>query len=82
MVQLEGLGKLKKSMTVSGLEPATFQLVAHHLNHLCYHVPHIFGYALKNIKQIPVLHKSLSTAEKSSSNLGSCYEEVLLYHRL
>jgi hypothetical protein len=37
-LQLEGLGKLKKS-TSSRLEPATFQLVAQYLNKLHYHVP-------------------------------------------
>jgi hypothetical protein len=28
IVQLEGLGQLKNAMTSSGIEPATFQLVA------------------------------------------------------
>jgi hypothetical protein len=37
IVQLEGLGKLKKS-TSSGLEPTTFQLVAQCLNKLNYRV--------------------------------------------
>jgi hypothetical protein len=35
IVRLEGLGKLKKS-TSSGLDPATFRLVAECLNQLCY----------------------------------------------
>jgi hypothetical protein len=38
IVQLEGLGKLKKSTSL-GLEPATFQLVAWCLNQLWYHMP-------------------------------------------
>jgi hypothetical protein len=37
MVRLEGLGKLKK-FTSSGLEPATFRLVAQCLNQLRYRV--------------------------------------------
>jgi hypothetical protein len=37
MVQLEGLAQLKNPMT-SGIEPATFQLVAQCLNQLCYRV--------------------------------------------
>jgi hypothetical protein len=39
MVRLEGLGQLKKKSTSSGLEPATFQLVAKCLNELRYRVP-------------------------------------------
>jgi hypothetical protein len=37
-VQLEGLGKLKKS-TSSGLEPSTFRLVEQCLNQLRYRIP-------------------------------------------
>jgi hypothetical protein len=37
-MQLEGLGQLEKS-TSSGLEPATFRLVAYCLNQLHYRVP-------------------------------------------
>jgi hypothetical protein len=37
-VRLEGLGKLEKS-TSSGLDPATFRLVAECLNQLRYRVP-------------------------------------------
>jgi hypothetical protein len=38
---LEGLGKLKKkkSNDLSGIEPATFQLIAYFLKQLRYHVP-------------------------------------------
>jgi hypothetical protein len=32
MVRLEGLGQLKNPMTSSGVDPATFQLVAECLN--------------------------------------------------
>jgi hypothetical protein len=38
IVQLEGLGKLKNPMTSSGIEPATFRLVAECLNQLRYRV--------------------------------------------
>jgi hypothetical protein len=40
-VRLEGLGKLKKS-TSSGLDPATFRLVAYDLNQLRYRVPRLY----------------------------------------
>jgi hypothetical protein len=43
-VRLEGFGKLKKS-TSSGLEPATFELVAYYLNQLSYRVPQRIGNA-------------------------------------
>jgi hypothetical protein len=38
IVQLEGLGQLKNLMTSSGIEPATFRLVAQSLNQLYYGV--------------------------------------------
>jgi hypothetical protein len=38
-VQLEGLGQLKNPVTASGIEPATFLLVAYRLNQLLYGVP-------------------------------------------
>jgi hypothetical protein len=38
-VRLEGLVQLKNSMASSGIEPATFQLVAECLNKLRYRVP-------------------------------------------
>jgi hypothetical protein len=39
IVQLEGLGQLKKSVTSLGIKPTTFQLVAYCLNQLCYRIP-------------------------------------------
>jgi hypothetical protein len=41
IVGLERLGKLKNPMPSSGIEPATFRLVAQCLNQLCYRVPPI-----------------------------------------
>jgi hypothetical protein len=41
-VRLEGLGKLKKKSTLSGLDPATFRLVANCLNQLRYLMPQEF----------------------------------------
>jgi hypothetical protein len=38
--RLEGIDQLKIPITSSGIEPATFRLVAECLNHLCYRVPH------------------------------------------
>jgi hypothetical protein len=38
IVRLEGLDEVKNSITSSGIEPATFRLVAWCLNHLCYSV--------------------------------------------
>jgi hypothetical protein len=37
-VWVEGLGQMKNPMTSSGIEPATFQLVAQRLNQLHYRV--------------------------------------------
>jgi hypothetical protein len=38
-VRLEGLGQVKNPMTSSGIEPATFRLVAYYLIQLLYRVP-------------------------------------------
>jgi hypothetical protein len=38
-VRLKGLGQLKNPMTSSGIEPATFRLIAYCLNQLRYGVP-------------------------------------------
>jgi hypothetical protein len=38
IVRLEGLGELKNRMTSSGIEPATFRLVAWCLNQLYYYI--------------------------------------------
>jgi hypothetical protein len=40
MVWQEGLGKLRNSITLSGLEPTTFQLVAERFNQLRHLVLH------------------------------------------
>jgi hypothetical protein len=42
IVQPEGLCQLKIPMTPSGIEPATFWLVAQCLNQLRHCVPHMF----------------------------------------
>jgi hypothetical protein len=49
-VLLEGLGKLKKFKTSSGIEPATFWLVAYCVNHLRYPVFHIKTYVILRIE--------------------------------
>jgi hypothetical protein len=47
-VWLEGLGQLKYSMTSSGIEPATFRLIAYCLNQLRYYVPQKKNDLVKN----------------------------------
>jgi hypothetical protein len=47
-VRLEGLAKLKNPVTSSGIEPATFRLVAQCLNLLRYRVPSIITNPLEN----------------------------------
>jgi hypothetical protein len=42
-VRLEELGQLKNPVTSSGLELATFQLVAQRLNQLRYRVPPVYS---------------------------------------
>jgi hypothetical protein len=42
MVLLEGLGELKNPVTSSGIEPATFRLVAEFLIQLRFRVPRHF----------------------------------------
>jgi hypothetical protein len=42
IVRLEELGQMKNAMTSSGIEPATFRLVAQCLNQLRYRVTQIF----------------------------------------
>jgi hypothetical protein len=41
IVKLEGLGKFKNPVTSSGLEPATFRLVAYYLNQPLYRIPRV-----------------------------------------
>jgi hypothetical protein len=49
IVRLEGLGHLKTPMTLSTIEPATFQLIAFFLNQLRYRVP--LFHALVNLSE-------------------------------
>jgi hypothetical protein len=46
-VRLERLGRLKKKYISSGLEPATFRLLAQCLNQRRYRVPHLYGMVFK-----------------------------------
>jgi hypothetical protein len=57
-VHLEGLGKAKKeknSMTSSRIEPATYWLVAWHLNQLCYHVSQVWEYSVIDVSNVNML---------------------------
>jgi hypothetical protein len=68
-VRLEGLGKLKKS-TSSGLESATFRLIAWCLNQLRYRVPH----RIHRFYNITYLVEALCDRQNQSAfsrNLGS-----------
>jgi hypothetical protein len=39
-MRLEGIGKLKNSMSLYGIEPATFRIIPYYLNQLRYRMPH------------------------------------------
>jgi len=54
-VRPEGLGQWKIQVTASGIEPATFQPVAHSLNPMCQRVPPFLMSGSKNEKSMDVL---------------------------
>jgi hypothetical protein len=61
-VQLEELGQLKNPVTSSGIEPATFQLVAQYLDQLRYCVsPTGFVYFSKTLLQLLLNNYDIGT---------------------
>jgi hypothetical protein len=71
-MRLGGLGQLKNPIT-SGIEPATFQLVAQWLNQLRYHVPPIVDlndmYILPHNKLFYTRFELLPRAENQDHSL-------------
>jgi hypothetical protein len=57
MVRLEGLGKMKNSMTSSSLEPVTFRPVEQCLNQLGYRVTQLLQYIECWRKELSVTRK-------------------------
>jgi hypothetical protein len=55
IVRPEGLGQWKIQVTASGIEPATFQPVAHSLNPMRQRVPPFLMSGSKNEKSMDVL---------------------------
>jgi hypothetical protein len=72
IVWLEGLGQLTNPVTSSGLEPATFQLVAQCVNQLCYCMPlkkigRSSLFSSYRVLLISFIHLSFQTWHKCSS---------------
>jgi hypothetical protein len=50
IMRLQGLGQLRNPITSSGIEPATFRLIAQCLNQLRYRMPHLTGMYHLNLR--------------------------------
>jgi hypothetical protein len=65
IVWLEGLGQLKNTVTSSGINSATFQLLAYCFNQLRYNVPLLYCLGIKEnlayIPQVAVIKTSMHT---------------------
>jgi len=46
IVRSEGFNSMKNPLTQAGIEPATFRIVAQHLNHCATAIPNMFAYGL------------------------------------
>jgi hypothetical protein len=78
-MRLEGVGQLKNPITSSGIEPATFRLVAYCLNHLRYRVSPSAHVLFLN-------HKDYAERVGSSVEVQQPFERIYIYslqlHRL
>jgi hypothetical protein len=57
-------------MSLLGLEPATFRIVAYYLNHLSYRVPHIVKNLVKQIVQHGLMEHVLYTFERVMKDIA------------